>query len=51
MVSNETSSVLNSEQYSASIPTLGYLSRLAIAHVTTAGVPVVALLRRAGLTP
>ena len=52
MVSNETSSALNSEQDLASIPTAqGGLSRLAIARLETAGVPVVPLLRRVGLTP
>ena len=52
MVSNETSSALNSEQDLASIPTAqGGLSRLAIARLKTAGVPVVPLLRRVGLTP
>ena len=52
MVSNETSSALNSEQDLGSIPTAqGGLSRLAIARLKTAGVPVVPLLRRVGLTP
>src|SRR6476660_2031601 len=52
MVSNETSSALNSEQELASIPTAqGGLSRLAIARLKSAGVPVVPLLRRVGLTP
>ena len=52
MVSNGTSSALNSEQDLASIPTAqGGLSRLAIARLKNAGVPVVPLLRRVGLTP
>ena len=52
MVSNGTSSALNSEQDLASIPTAqGGLSRLAIARLKSAGVPVVPLLRRVGLTP
>src|SRR6516165_8548638 len=52
MVSSETSSVLNSEQDLASIPTAqGGLSRLVIARLKTAGVPVVPLLQRVGLTP
>ena len=43
---------LNSEQDLASIPTAqGGLSRLAIAHLTSAGVPVAPLFKRAGLTP
>ena len=51
-MSNETSQALNSEQDLASIPTAqGGLSRLAIARLKSAGVPVAALLRRAGLTP
>src|SRR6266480_1281687 len=51
-MSNGTSSVLNSEQDSDSIPTAqGGLSRLAITRLKSAGVPVAALLRRAGLTP
>src|SRR4029453_19184758 len=51
-MSNGTSSVLNSEQDLDSIPTAqGGLSRLAIARLQSAGVPVAALLRRAGLTP
>jgi hypothetical protein len=45
-------STLNSEQELASIPTAqGGLSRLAIAHLKSAGVPVAPLLRRVGLTP
>ena len=52
MVSNGTSSALNSEQDLASIPTAqGGLSRLAIACLKSAGVPVVPLLGRVGLTP
>jgi AraC-like DNA-binding protein len=52
MVSNGTSSALNSEQDLASIPTAqGGLSRLAIARLKSAGVPVAPLLKRAGLTP
>jgi AraC-like DNA-binding protein len=51
-MSNGTSSVLNSEQDLDSIPTAqGGLSRLAITRLKSAGVPVAALLRRAGLTP
>jgi hypothetical protein len=51
-MSNETSQALNSEQDLASIPmAAGGLSRLAIARLKSAGVPVAALLRRAGLTP
>jgi hypothetical protein len=52
MVSNGTSSALNSEQDLASIPTAqGGLARLAIARLKSAGVPVLPLLRRVGLTP
>src|SRR5215471_16342038 len=52
MMSNGTSSALNSEQDLASIPMAGGgLSRLAIARVQSAGVPVAPLLKRAGLTP
>ena len=52
MVSNGTSSALNSGQDLASIPTAqGGLARLAIARLKSAGVPVVPLLRRVGLTP
>jgi AraC-like DNA-binding protein len=48
----ETSQPLNSELGLGSIPTAqGGLSRLAIARLKSAGVPVVPLLRRAGLTP
>jgi hypothetical protein len=50
-MSNGTSSTLNSEQDLASIPMAqGGLSRLAIARLESAGVPVAPLLRRAGLT-
>jgi hypothetical protein len=49
---NGASQVLNSEQDLTSIPTAqGGLSRLAIARLKTAGVPVEPLLRRVGLTP
>src|SRR5262249_54808296 len=52
MMSNGTSSDLNSEQELASIPMAGGgLSRLAIARLQSAGVPVAPLLRRVGLTP
>ena len=52
MMSNGTASALNSEQDLASIPTAqGGLSRLAIARLESAGVPVAPLLRRVGLTP
>src|SRR5262249_38674017 len=51
-MSNGTSQPLNSEQDLASIPTAqGGLSRLAIAHLKSAGVLLEPLLRRAGLTP
>src|SRR5499426_2289736 len=51
-MSNGTSSALNSEQDLASIPMAGGgLSRLAIARLQSAGVPVTPLLRRVGLTP
>jgi len=51
-MSNETSQALNSEQDLASIPMAGGgLSRLAIARLQSAGVPVALLLRRVGLTP
>jgi AraC-like DNA-binding protein len=51
-MSKGTSPDLNSEQDLASIPTAqGGLSRLAIARLKSAGVPVVPLLRRVGLTP
>src|SRR5215467_11296791 len=49
---NGTSQVLNSEQDLDSIPMAGGgLSRLAIARLQSAGVPVVPLLKRVGLTP
>jgi AraC-like DNA-binding protein len=52
MMSKETSPALNSEQDLASIPMAGGgLSRLAIARLKSAGVPVAPLLRRVGLTP
>ena len=52
MVSNGTSSTLNSKQDLASIPTAqGGLSRLAIARLKSAGVPIAPLLKRVGLTP
>src|SRR5262249_19428972 len=52
MMSNGTSSALNSEQDLDSIPTAGGgLSRLAIARLKSAGVPMAPLLRRVGLTP
>ena len=52
MMSNGTSSALNSEQDLASIPMAGGgLSRLAIARLESAGVPVAPLLKRVGLTP
>jgi hypothetical protein len=52
MMSNGTSSALNSERDLASIPTAGGgLTRLAIARLKSAGVLVEPLLRRAGLTP
>ena len=51
-MSNETSQALNSEQDLASIPTAqGGLSRLAIARLTSAGIPVAPLLKRVRLTP
>ena len=49
---NGTSKVLNSEEDLDSIPTAqGGLSRLAIARLKSAGVPVAPLLMRVGLTP
>ena len=52
MVSSRTSSALNSEQDLASIPTAqGGLSRLAIARLKGARMPVAPLLVRVGLTP
>jgi AraC-like DNA-binding protein len=51
-MSNGTSSALNSEQELPSIPMArGGLTRLAIARLKSAGVPLVPLLRRVGLTP
>src|SRR2546421_9065775 len=51
-MSNGTSSALNSEQDLASIPMAGGgLSRLAIARLQSAGIPVAPLLKRVGLTP
>jgi AraC-like DNA-binding protein len=51
-MSNRSSSALNSEQGLASIPMAqGGLSRLAVARLESAGVPVAPLLRRVGLTP
>jgi AraC-like DNA-binding protein len=51
-MSNGTASALNSEQDLASIPMAqGGLSRLAIARLKGAGVPVAPLLKRVGLTP
>ena len=50
-MSNETSSALHSEVDLASIPMAqGGLARLAIARLESAGVPMVPLLRHAGLT-
>jgi AraC-like DNA-binding protein len=52
MMSNGTASALKSEQDLASIPMAGGgLSRLAIARLKSAGVPVAPLLKRVGLTP
>jgi hypothetical protein len=51
-MSKGTSSALNSEQGLSSIPMAqGSLTRLAIARLKNAGVPVEPLLRRVGLTP
>jgi AraC-like DNA-binding protein len=51
-MSNRTSSALNSEPDLAAIPMAGGgLSRLAVARLESAGVPVPPILRRAGLTP
>jgi hypothetical protein len=51
-MSSKTSQAQESEQDLASIPTAqGGLSRLAIARLKSAGVPVASLLQRAGLTP
>jgi AraC-like DNA-binding protein len=52
MMSNGTSSALNSKPDLASIPMAGGgLSRLAIARLKSVGVPVAPLLKRVGLTP
>src|SRR6478609_3988629 len=52
MMSSGTASALNSAQDLASIPTArGGLSRLAIARLQSAGIPVMPLLKRVGLTP
>jgi AraC-like DNA-binding protein len=49
---NGTSAALNSEQDLASIPLAGGgLTRLAVARLKSAGVPVAPILRRVGLTP
>src|SRR5262252_10526699 len=51
-MSNRSSSAPNPEQGLASIPMAGGgLSRLAVARLESAGVPVAPLLKRAGLTP
>src|SRR4051812_6524481 len=51
-MSNRSSSALNTEQGLASIPMAGGgLSRLAVARLRSAGVPVQPILRRVGLTP
>jgi len=51
-MSNGTSPALNAEQELGSIPTAqGGLSRLAIARLKSAGVPVAPLLSHVGLTP
>jgi Arabinose-binding domain of AraC transcription regulator, N-term len=51
-MSDETVSTLDCERELASIPMAqGGLTRLAIARLKSAGVPVAPLLRRAGLTP
>jgi AraC-like DNA-binding protein len=51
-MSNRSSSALNAEQGLASIPMAGGgLSRLAVARLKSAGVPVAPLLKRVGLTP
>jgi Arabinose-binding domain of AraC transcription regulator, N-term len=51
-MSNRRSSAPNSEQGLTSIPMAGGgLSRLAVARLESAGVPVAPLLRRVGLTP
>jgi Arabinose-binding domain of AraC transcription regulator, N-term len=52
MMTNRSSSALNSEKGLASIPMAqGGLSRLAIARLKSAGVSVAPLLKRAGLAP
>ena len=52
IMSSSTASALNSAQDLASIPTArGGLSRLAIARLQSARVPVMPLLRRVGLAP
>src|SRR6478609_10520447 len=52
MMSSGTASALNSAQDLASIPTArGGLSRLAIARLQSAGIPVMPLLKRVGLAP
>ena len=51
-MSNGTSSALRSEQDLASIPMAeGRLTRLVVARLKSAGVPVAPILRRVGLTP
>ena len=51
-MSNRSSSALNSEKGLASTPMAqGGLSRLAVARLESAGVPVEPILRRVGLTP
>ena len=51
-MSNGTSSALRSEQDLASIPMAeGRLTRLVVARLKSAGVPVAPLLKRVGLTP
>jgi len=51
-MSNRSFSALNSEQGLASIPMAqGGLSRLAVARLESAGLPVTPLLKRVGLTP
>ena len=51
-MSNRSSSALNFENGLASIPMAGGgLSRLAVARLESAGVPLAPLLQRVGLTP
>jgi hypothetical protein len=51
-MSDAASSVLKSEQDLASIPMAqGGLTRLAISHLRSAGVPLGPVLKRSGLTP